>query len=318
MNVAEEVTRAQQKLTRHVRTTPLQFSKYYSALLDADVYLKLENFQHTGAFKVRGAFNKLLSLTDEERQRGVITASTGNHGAAVAYAGGMLNISTIVFVPENTTETKIETITRLGGDVRFFGNDGGDTEVHARACADERAMVYVSPYNDPHIIGGQGTIGYEIHEQTDALDEIFIAVGGGGLVSGIAGYLKSKWLNLKVTGCLPENSPVMAHSIRAGRIENIPCQSTISDATAGGIEPGAITFDLCRDLVDDWILVSEDEIREGMRGFLDNEHQLLEGSAGVAIAAMLKTDRNRKGNRIAVIICGGNIGMDKLKSVVCA
>jgi threonine dehydratase len=289
---------------------------YLSRLGKARVHAKLENLQHTGAFKVRGAMNKILSLTEEERARGVVAASTGNHGAGVAYSLKRLEAKGTVFVPNNTPPTRIEAIERMGAEVRRHGNDCVETEVFTRRYAEENRMTYVSPYNDLHIVAGQGTISVELARQLDEIDAVFVALGGGGLVSGIAAHFKSIRPEVKIMGCSPENSQVMIQSVKAGEILDLPSRPTLSDSTAGGLEEGAITFDLCRELVDEYITVTEDEIRESLRDFIRNQHMLIEGAAAVAVASYLKVRERFEGRSVVLIICGANIGLETLKSVL--
>lgn len=300
----------------HIRETPLDYSQYFSELTGANVWLKLENLQYTGSFKLRGAFNKLLSLTPEEAAAGCVAASSGNHGAAVAHAMSKLGISGVVFVPETASSTKIDSIRRAGAEVRLFGTDGLDTEQHARQYATENQLVYLSPYNDPVVIAGQGSCGVEIARQLPHVDAIFIAVGGGGLISGVGSFLKSVHRDMDVIGCQPAASAVMAKSAEAGEIVEIPSDPTLSDGTAGGIEAGAITFDICQTIVDHYVLVSEDEIASAMREFIDSHHMLLEGAAGVALAGLKQIAANYRGRNVVVIICGGNISRDTLRDVI--
>lgn len=307
---------ASNRIDQYIRETPLDYSPYFSELTGAKVYLKLENLQHTGSFKLRGAFNKLLTMSDEERAAGGVAASSGNHGAAIAYAMNKLGVEGIVFVPEQTSPTKVDAIRRAGGEVRFFGTDGLDTEVHARAYAAEHGMNYLSPYNDPAVIAGQGSCGVEIARQIADIDAIFIAVGGGGLISGVGSFLKSVHPSMQVIACQPANSAVMTESVKAGEILEMPSEPTLSDGTAGGIEAGAITFEICRDVADDYVTVGEDEIAEAMRGFIDSHHQLPEGAAGVALAGLMQAADSYRGKRVVVIICGGNISRDTLKAVI--
>lgn len=280
------------------------------------MFLKLDNLQHTGSFKLRGAFNKLLSLTPEQRAAGCVAASSGNHGAAVAFAMSKLGTEGVVFVPQGTSTTKVEAIKRAGGEVRFFGTDGLDTELHARKYAAENNMCYLSPYNDEDVVAGQGTCGVEIAKQLPQVDAIFIAVGGGGLISGVGSFLKSVNPSMLVVACQPAASAVMTESVKAGKILELPSQPTLSDGTAGGIEVDAITFDLCRAVTDDYVVVSEDQIAEAMRQFIDAHHMLPEGAAGVALAGLkLRTDEYRDKN-VVVIICGSNISRETLKKVI--
>jgi threonine dehydratase len=316
MDVVEEVQRAEERIRPHIRETVLEHSPVLSELGGANVYCKLENLQHTGSFKARGAMNKLLSLTEEERARGVVTASTGNHGAAVGYSLSKLNASGIVFVPENADRAKVEAIKRLGAEVRYHGQDCAEAEVHARQYAAQKRMTYVSPYNDRQVIGGQGTIGVELAGQLECIDAVYVSLGGGGLISGIAGYLKSVQPGVQVIGCSPENSQVMIQSVKAGRILDLPSLPTLSDGTAGGIEAGSITFDLCRTLVDQYVTVSEEAIKESLLLFIGAHHMLIEGAAGVAIASYLETRERFAGKNVVIVICGANISLETLAEVL--
>lgn len=310
------VVLAANRIAPHIRETPLDHSPFFSELTGANVFLKLENLQFTGSFKLRGAFNKLLSLTPEQRAAGCVAASSGNHGAAVAFAMSKLGTKGVIFVPEGTSTTKVEAIKRAGGELRFFGTDGLDTEMHAREYAAENGMCYLSPYNDEDIVAGQGTCGVEIAKQLPQADAIFVAVGGGGLISGVGSFLKSVNPTMAVVACQPAASAVMTESVKAGEILELPSQPTLSDGTAGGIEADAITFDLCRAVTDDYVVVSEDQIAEAMRQFIDAHHMLLEGAAGVALAGLRLRADSYQGKNVVVIICGGNISRETLKEVI--
>ena len=281
MDIALEVTRAEQRIRSRVRETPLEPSEALGpGGGQGRLLLKCENLQHTGSFKARGALNALLSLSSEERARGVVAASSGNHGAAVAWGLRALGAQGTIFVPEGASSTKVAAIRRQGAEVRAFGDDASLAEGRARAFAAERGMPYISPYNDARVIAGQGTVAVELCRQLERINAVFVPVGGGGLVSGIAGYLKAVLPGVRVIGCQPEASPVMARSVEAGAIVDIPSGPTLSDGTAGGIEPGAITLPLCRSLVDEFVLITEDQIREALRLVLETHHLLIEGAAG--------------------------------------
>ncbi|MFN7930557.1 MAG: threonine/serine dehydratase [Blastocatellia bacterium] len=316
MNVYEEVLQAEQRIRRYVRETPLEPSLALSAQSGANVSLKLENLQHTGSFKVRGAMNKLLSLTPAEQARGVVTASTGNHGAATAFGLRALQLHGTIFVPENASPTKVAAIQRYGARIETHGVDCLATELYAQDYARENDLTYMSPYNDPQVIGGQGTIGVELLRQAEAIDAVFISVGGGGLISGIAGYLKHILPGRKIIGCLPENSPEMALAVKAGHHVQIEPQTTLSDGTAGGFEPGAITFDLCQQLVDEYVLVREADIARAIRWMLETHHQLIEGSAGVALAGWEKLHSQYSGQNVVIVLCGANISLPTLKQIL--
>lgn len=306
-SIATAADQAAKRVDAIIRETPLRRSAAFSDATGAEVFFKLENLQHTGSFKLRGAANCLMTLAAEQRAAGCVAASSGNHGAAVAYAMRELRIGGVIFVPEHTSPAKVDAIRGYGGDVRFFGTDGLDTEQHARAFAEQHGMYYVSPYNDPAVVAGQGTCGVEISRQLPDVDAAFIAVGGGGLISGTGSVLKRLSPELLLVGCQPEASAVMAQSVAAGRILDLPSEKTLSDGTAGGVEPDAITFDLCRQLVDEFVLVSEREIAAAMCNYMAAGDGRIEGAAGVAIAALLARKDDIAGRKVVVIICGGNV-----------
>ena len=312
----EMVTEAAERIRPYVRCTILDPSTYYSQRTGAEVYFKCENLQHTGSFKARGALNKILSLPADERLKGIVTASTGNHGAACAFAMQQVGAGGIVFVPETAVQTKLATIRRLGAEIRTYGTDSVETEKHARDFAYLHDMTYVPPYNDPFIVGGQGTVGVELWQQLPELDAVLIAVGGGGLIGGVAAFLKSVRPTIQIIGCSPENSQVMAQSVAAGELLDLPSLPTLSDGTAGGVEANSITFPLCRDFVDRYISVTEEEIAANLREFMDAQHMLIEGSAAVPIAALLKMTDQLRGARVAIVLCGANISLDTLRQVL--
>jgi threonine dehydratase len=313
------VVDAGRRIRSYIRRTPLDESLALSQMGGDQVFLKLENLQHTGSFKLRGAFNKLLQLTLAELQRGVVAASSGNHGAAVAYALRKLGAPGVVFAPTHAATTKIEAIQRLGVEVRLHGEDSVDAEHAARAYAAESRKPYISPYNDWAIVAGQGTAGLEIMRDLPDVDTIYVTVGGGGLIGGIAGYVKGRGRTgkpVRIVGCLPASSPVMYESVRVRRIVEMESLPTLSDGSAGGIEMDALTFALCSALVDDWILVEEGEIAAAIRLIAETHHQLIEGAAGVAVAAYLKDAQRGQGRKVAIVLCGANIDLRVLKSIL--
>lgn len=313
--VVDAATAAAQRISEIIEYTALDRSEAFSQASGADVYLKRENRQLTGSFKIRGASNRLATLTDAQRANGCVAASSGNHGAAVACAMQRLSASGVIFVPEQTSKAKVDAIKSYGGDVQFFGTDGLDTEQHARAYAEQNDMYYLSPYNDRQVIAGQGTCGIEIRDQLPDVEAVYIAVGGGGLISGVASVLKAHNPEIKVYGCQPAASAVMAESVNAGEILDLPSDPTLSDGTAGGIEENAITFELCRDLIDEFIIVSEAEIAAAMRLYIESENEPLEGAAGVALAALLQRKTDAAGRKVAVIVCGGNVSQQTLDKI---
>ena len=218
--------------------------------------------------------------------------------------------------PENADNSKIDAIKRYGIEVKSFGGNSLETELHAKKTAAEIGMVWVSPYNDPQIIAGQGTIAVELMEQLAPIDAVFVTVGGGGLISGIGAYLKSKSPQTRIIGCMPENSPEMYESIKSGKFTASHNKETLSDGSAGGVEEGSITYDICKQVVDDFILVSEEEIKETIRLMIDVHHKIIEGAAAVALAAFLKKKREFIGKNVVIVMCGGNIDTKKLKDIM--
>ena len=307
---------AAQRIASHIKRTGLVRSEMFSDDLGANVFFKLENLQTTGSFKLRGATNRLMTLTEEDLAKGCVAASSGNHGAAVACAMQELGATGVIFVPEQTSDVKVGKIESYGGTVQYFGTDGLDTEQHAREYAEQNGMLYLSPYNDEQVIAGQGTCGIEILDQLPDIDAVFIAVGGGGLIGGVGSVLKARNPDIAVYGCQPKASAVMAHSVEAGEILDMPSEATISDGTAGGIEAGAITFPLNQSVVDEFVIVDEQQIAAAMRLYIGCEHQVIEGAAGVAVAGLVAKKEAIAGQNVVVIICGGNIAEDKLNAVL--
>ena len=316
MEFLDEVRVASERIAGRVRRTPVERSRYLAADSGARVWLKLENLQLTGSFKLRGATNKVLSLSDEERRRGLVAASSGNHGAAVACAAAAAGCAARVYVAEGTAASKLAAMRSWGAEVRTHGDDCVEAEVEARRHAAEVGAIYISPYNDPAVVTGQGTLAAEMAEQLPPLDAVFLALGGGGLAAGVGGYLKALRPELRVIACSPERSAVMHASLAAGRIVEMPSRPTLSDGTAGGVEPGAITFELCRQIVDESLLVSEERIRDAVRLVVGRHHTLIEGAAGVAVAGYLAERHRFAGQEVAIVLCGANIDAAALKEVL--
>lgn len=316
MDVKNEVLQAEDRLRNYIRETYLDFSPTLSRLSNGKVFLKLENLQITGSFKARGSLNKVLSLSEEERNKGIITASTGNHGLGVANALTQTKSKGTIYLPKNVAKVKADAIKSFNVPIEFYGADSFEAETKARQVSVESGKIYISPYNDEKVIGGQGTIGVELLRQLPDLDYVLVAVGGGGLIGGIAGYAKEINPKIKVIGCLPENAPVMYECLKAGKIIDVTETSTLSDGTAGGIDKDSITFEICQKYIDDFILVNEDEIADGMRFAIENHRQIVEGSAGVTIAAFKKESEKFAGKNTALIMCGGNVSFEKLKKIM--
>ena len=302
-----------ENIKNHIVRTPLLFSERLSNEINSNIFLKLENLQKTGSFKARGALNKILSI---KNTKNVIAASSGNHGAAVSYALSQKKMVGTIYVPKNVKKSKVKNIESYGSKVVKFGDDCLDAENEAIRVSKEYDLNFVSPYNDLDIISGQGTIGVEILEDNNDIDVVFITVGGGGLLSGVASYLKSKNPNIQVIGCSPKNSSIMINSLNEGKIVNSVSKDTLSDGSAGGVEEGSITFDICNQLIDDYCLVSEDEIALQIKNSLNMDNMIIEGSAAVAIASAIKMKFQLNNKNVAIVICGGNIGKDTLNKIL--
>ncbi|MEM8895302.1 MAG: threonine/serine dehydratase [Bacteroidota bacterium] len=317
MNLHDNIKNAHQRISGKVLKTPLFYSTYLSALNSGEVYLKLESEQYTGSFKARGALNKILSLSEIERNKGLVTASTGNHAQGFARALTIAKAKGTVYLPKNAEPSKVEALKYYDAQLEFFGDDPLATELHANEVAQSTGQIYVSPYNDVDVIAGQGTIGVEITENLPEIDAIFGCIGGGGMMSGVGAWIKSVSPQTEVIGCLPENSPEMYLSVKEDRVvtldEYVP---TLSDGSAGGLEEGSITFELCKEFMDQYILVPEDEIAAKIKYMVDKHHKIIEGAAAVALAAFMNNAENYNGQRVVIIICGANITTSKLNSIL--
>jgi threonine dehydratase len=279
---------------------------------ETTVLAKLENRQPTGSFKLRGATAKVATLTAEQRRAGVVTASTGNHGAAVARAAGNAGVTVEVFVSPDADPEKVAAIRARGATITTIPGDPIVAEVAAREVAARSGRTYLPPYNDVTVVAGQGTIGVELLRQAPDLAAVVVSVGGGGLISGIAATLKAHRPQIRVIGASAVNTAAMHHSVAAGRIVELEHHPTLSDGTAGGIEPGAVTFEMCRLLVDEWLLINEDEIAAAMRSYISNYDEPIEGSAAMALAACARID---VAGPVAAVVCGGNVSAGRLESI---
>jgi threonine dehydratase len=303
----ERVLGAYKRIRSSVRQTPPDEISDVLAQSAVRVLAKMENLQETGSFKFRGATNKMRLLASDETARGIIAASNGNHGLGVAAAARHTGIQAEIYVSSQVAPSKAKRIEEYGAKVTVCGNDPLTAEFAAREAAAQSGRTFVSPYNDLDVMAGQGTIGVEMVEQIPDADAIFVAVGGGGLVGGIGSYLKGVAARTEVVGCWPENSQVLYQSMRAGRIVVCDEQPTLSESTAGGLEEGSVTLDVCRAVIDSCVLVSEGEILSAMRLFYRSKQSLIEGAAGVAVASFLKVARHYTGKTVVIVICGGNL-----------
>jgi threonine dehydratase len=308
---------SRQRLAGLVRRTPLQPSPALDALAGGEVRLKLECLQETGAFKLRGATNKLASLSAEERAKGVIAVSTGNHGRAVAFAAKRLGVRAVVCLSELVPNNKLEAIRALGAELVIEGKSQDEAEVVAGRLIEEQGLVYVHPFDDPAVLLGQGTIGLELIEDWPDLDTCLVPLSGGGLMAGIALALKGVNPRVRMIGITMEQGAAMYESLAAGRPVAVEEVASLADSLGGGIGmANRWTFELCRKLVDETLLVSEAEIAAGMRHLLMEERLVAEGGAAVGVAALLAGKVDLAGRRTAILVSGQNVDMGKLLEVV--
>ena len=312
----DHIRRARERIAPTARRTPLERSRWLSVEHGRDVFLKLECFQLTGSFKIRGAMAKLSALTGDERARGVLTVSAGNHGLAVAHCSELLRLTATIVVPQSASRAKVEAIRRYPVTLIERGAGYDDAERAAREMEREGGATFVSPYNDREVIAGQGTVGLEMLEDLPGPDAIIVPVGGGGLLAGVAIAVKAINPRIKVYGAEPLTSPTMTAALQAGRIVNIEEQQTIADGCAGNIEPDSITFPIIQRLVDGIILVSEESIRNAIARLAIEDHVMIEGSAAVSIAAL--DDNRLDGQSIGAIVSGRNMSLDLFAEVTSA
>lgn len=312
-----DVRLARERIAPLATRTPLISSRALSKVTGSSVYLKLENLQETGSFKVRGAANKMLSLRPDEKERGVITVSTGNHGRAVSYVAQKLDIKAIICIPEGVPTNKVEAIEGLGAEIMVCGKTYDEAEDQAPRLAEERGLTMVDPYDDPFVIAGQGTIGMEIVEDLPEVDTVLVPVGGGGLISGVGLALKAAHADARLIGVSMDRAPVMYHSLRAGSPIRMPEEDTIADALVGGIGvDNQYTFRLAQELVDDFVLVSDEEIAAAMVFAMKGHRLVVEGGGAVGIAALLHGKVKEVGRNIVVVVSGGNVDTPVLLEIV--
>ncbi len=310
LNLLAAIEQAHGAIRPLVPVTPLMPSVGLSHRLGCIVLLKCEHLQPTGSFKYRGATNRVRLLSDEQRRGGVITASTGNHGLAVAQAGALAGVGVTVYVARAAAAAKRAAISALGAKLVVVEGPTIDAEVTARRDAAAQGAVFISPYNDAMIVAGQGTTGVGLAEQAPDLDAVFVAVGGGGLIGGIGTALRRLAPKAEIVGVWPENAPAMLRSLEAGTIVDTPDLPTLSDGTAGAVEPGSITFPICQAVIGRTVTVSEQEIAAAMRLVAETDHWMVEGSAGAALAGLVRARAEFRERKVAVVLCGRNIGLD--------
>ncbi len=311
----DQVRLASDRIRSYIRRTPLEFDPFLSQESGAEVYLKLEMLQLTGSFKLRGAANKLLQLSDEVRRRGVLTASTGNHAAAVLHMSRQLDVPLHIYLPDTASPIKVSRLQRLGALLTQVSGDSLAAEQAARRHAEQGGIPFISPYNDPEVIAGQGSMTMEILEDLPEVQALFVPVGGGGLISGAGAALQTRDQSTRLIGCQPAHDDVMRASVEAGKIIEISAFPTLSDGTAGGLEPGSITFPLCQAWVDEFVTVTEAEIATAIQYCITEHRLVVEGAAALSLAAWKKVAHRFRGQCVVLVLCGRNISLSSLRQL---
>ena len=312
----QEIQDARSSIRDQVKKTPLVRSQYLSGLTGSDVYLKLENLQVTNAFKIRGALNRLIKLSPEEKAHGIIAASSGNHAQAIAVGAEKLNVNAVVVVPETTPKIKIDKIRKHKVELILHGEKYDLAEEYARKLAKEKGLTFISAYNDQFVVAGQGTVGLEILEDLPTADSIVAPVSGGSILSGVAVAAKSLKPSIEILGAQPETVAAMYHCLKAGKIINIPMKPTIAEGLDGNIEQGCITFELVQKYVDEILLFDEDTIKKMIRILWERERQVVEASGAIAIAPIVEMPSRFNGKRTVAVITGGNIDEAFFKAIL--
>ena len=312
-----DVLVARKKIGASVRHTPLEYSYPLSAKTGASVYLKLENLQHANSFKIRGAINKMLSLSPEQREKGVVTASSGNHAQGLATAAAMLKSRAVICVPELCPETKKQSVVARGGkyvELRVVGAQYDDTERAALRMAEEEGLLFVSAFEDTHIAAGQGTLAVEMLLDEPELDVIFCPLSGGGLLTGVAVASRALRPGIGLWGTMAKNNPSWQNAWKVGSVEPIRELDSIADALGGAASPKLFPF--IRETIDGILDASEDEIEQCMAWMHRNHHLVIEGASATAVVALLSGKVDVKGKKVGVVISGGNVDDSKLIGIL--
>ena len=308
-----DVYHADKQLSGVVRKTKLIHSDYFSEISGNEVYLKPENLQHTGAFKLRGAYNKLSQLTDDERKRGVITASAGNHAQGVAFAAQKLGIKAVICMPATTPILKVEATKNYGVEVVLHGDSFDDAAAHSLQLQKKHGYVYVHPFNDREVLLGQGTTALEIINELKDVDAILVPIGGGGFASGVALATKMVSPTVKVIGVEPENAACMKAALDADKIVTLKSADTVADGCAVKTA-GNLTFAFCKKYLDEIITVNEMEIMSALLSLIEKHKLIAEGAGVLSLAALSKLPF--KGKKVAAIVSGGNIDISTISALI--
>ena len=315
MLTLESFEQASEIVKQVTQETKLIKSSYFSELTGNKVYLKPENMQRTGAYKVRGAYYKISTLSDEERNKGLITASAGNHAQGVAYAAHKYGVKAVIVMPTTTPLIKVERTKSYGAEVILHGDVYDEACAHALELAEKEGYTFIHPFDDEDVIAGQGTIGLELLEQLPEVEAVIIPIGGGGLISGVAYAIKNLNPDIRVYGVQAKGAPSMLNSIEHGKIERLEGVRTIADGIAVK-EPGIHTFDLCQQYVDEIVSVTDDEISTAILALIEQHKLIAEGAGAVAVAAAMFNKVPIKGKKVICLISGGNIDVNILSRVI--
>ena len=312
----ENIKKAQKILDGNARKTPLVKSFYLTSKTGGEIYLKLENMQLTGSFKFRGAFNKISQLTNEEKERGVIACSAGNHAQGVALSSHLLGIKSKIVMPTSAPQAKVDATRGYGSEVILYGDTFDDAKAKCEEIIKETGETYLHPYDDVEVMAGQGTIGLDILDDMWDVDTVIVPIGGGGIISGIAVALKSFNPSINIIGVQADNVHGMKASYDAGRILEHYEAPTIADGCAVKI-PGNLTFEIVKDLVDEIVTVSEEELEVAMKDLLQRGKAVVEGAGALATAALLagKVDKYVQGKKVVAVISGGNVDLKRISTV---
>ncbi|GAB1798311.1 MULTISPECIES: hydroxyectoine utilization dehydratase EutB [Priestia] len=308
---------AKRRIASIINRTPLIQSYILSEKAGRPVYLKLENVHEIGAFKVRGAANKILSLNEEEKKRGIATFSTGNHGMAVAYVAKKLGIEAVVCISKRVPNAKVDSLKRLGAKIEIYGDSQDEAGERCYELEKEKGLTVIEPFDDPHIIAGQGTIGLEILEEVPDLKDVIIPLSGGGLLSGIGLALKSNDPSIRITGVSMEHSAVMYESLKVGKPIKLVEKNTLADSLLGGIGlDNKYTFQMVQKYMDDVLLIPEEEISYSMAFMMDKHRMIMEGAAATGVAAVLGNKVAHQEGALAIIISGQNVDLSILRQLI--
>ncbi len=310
-----DVEAARQRLTKAIYASPCAYSETLSRLTGSRCFVKLENLQMTGSFKERGAANKLLTLSEAERNRGVVAASAGNHGLAVAFHSERLGIRAVIVMPEWAPLIKVTSARYHGAEVVLAGADYDEAYAHARQIQTERGLTFIHPFDDPAVIAGQGTLGLELSEQCPDLDAVVVPVGGGGLIAGVALAIKAKHPKTQVVGVQAEEMAAMKASLTAGRRVTLRAGATIADGIAVR-EVGELTFGLARKYVDTIATVNEEEIANAILLLLEIEKTVVEGAGATTLAALVNKKTRLEGKTVVLVLSGGNIDVNVISRII--